>query len=302
MASTHSRAPRAGRSKGADDFRLINGIGPAVESRLHSAGILTFAQLAALSPDDIAALVVGLTGLSAERIVKQDWIGQARELAAEMAPEPQPDEATPADRQHYATFTVELLLDEDNNVRRTRITHVQSGVEDTWVEWQEVRLVDFFVQRAALRLPLVEQYEAVTTVEPAPPVAATTRLVRVLSVPELQTMPADVDVPRKIVRYGQPFNVRLTLDLTDVAAPSDELLFTAVIYAKSLSDHSHQIAGEARGTVTAADRVIIDVEGTTLRRGIYRLEGSVTLALPAMEPSWHPDIRAHVEGSLLYVY
>src|SRR6266545_4105800 len=100
MASTHSRAPRAGGSQGADDFRLISGIGPAVESRLHSAGILTFAQLAALSPDDIAALVAGLTGLSAERIVKQGWIGQARELAAEMASEPQPDEATPADRQH----------------------------------------------------------------------------------------------------------------------------------------------------------------------------------------------------------
>ena len=65
-----------------DNLQLINGIGPAIIKRLNGVGISTFTQLAALSPADIAAAIADLSGLSAERIIKQNWIGQARELAA----------------------------------------------------------------------------------------------------------------------------------------------------------------------------------------------------------------------------
>jgi len=64
-----------------DDFKLINGIGPAIERRLHEVGVTTFAQLAALSPDALATLVEG-AGVSSGRIVRQDWIGRAGELAS----------------------------------------------------------------------------------------------------------------------------------------------------------------------------------------------------------------------------
>jgi hypothetical protein len=64
-----------------DDFKLIKGIGPAIERRLHEVGVTTFAQLAALSPDGLATLVEG-AGVSSERIVRQDWIGRAGELAS----------------------------------------------------------------------------------------------------------------------------------------------------------------------------------------------------------------------------
>jgi large subunit ribosomal protein L21 len=60
-----------------DDFKRIYGIGPAIERRLHSAGIRTFADLAALSAEAIAAL---LPNLSAQQITKQGWIPQARKL------------------------------------------------------------------------------------------------------------------------------------------------------------------------------------------------------------------------------
>ena len=64
-----------------DDFKLIKGIGPAIERRLHEVGVTTFAQLAALSPDALATLVEG-AGVSSGRIVTQDWIGRAGELAS----------------------------------------------------------------------------------------------------------------------------------------------------------------------------------------------------------------------------
>jgi len=83
MSKKRPPTNRAAEPPRIDDLKLINGIGPKVEKRLNGVGIFTFAQLAALSPADIAAAVAGLSGLSAERIKKQDWIGQARKLAAE---------------------------------------------------------------------------------------------------------------------------------------------------------------------------------------------------------------------------
>ncbi len=81
MARKDSHTSRALEPPETEDLKLIHGVNPAVERRLHSVGIYTFAQLAALSPADIAASVTGLSGLTAERIIKQDWISQARRLA-----------------------------------------------------------------------------------------------------------------------------------------------------------------------------------------------------------------------------
>src|SRR5205823_4327463 len=129
-----------------------------VENRLYKAGILTFAQLAALSPGEIVAQVAGLA--SAERIIKQDWIGQARALAARPAAAPPvelPDHmGAGSSSQHYATFAVELLLDENNHVNRTRVMHVQSGDEDLYLGWREPRLIEFLVQHAGLNSPTAE--------------------------------------------------------------------------------------------------------------------------------------------------
>ena len=85
---------KSGQQSEADDLKIISGIGPAVEKRLHGVGIFTFAQLAVLSSADIAAAVADLSGLSAERIAKQDWTGQARKLVLESIPNEVQKEAT----------------------------------------------------------------------------------------------------------------------------------------------------------------------------------------------------------------
>lgn len=92
-----------------DDLKKINGIGPAVEHRLHRVGIFTFAQLAALSSADVAAPLIDLTGLTAERINKQDWIGQARRLALESTRvEQQGDVELSPDTQPFNSLIAEL--------------------------------------------------------------------------------------------------------------------------------------------------------------------------------------------------
>ena len=133
MARQRRPAPQAD----ADDLQRIQGIGPATERRLHQAGLRTFAQLAQASPDKLAKLV---PGWSAERIAHAGWVKQARRLAGRLSPE----------RLHYATFTVELLLDAANTARRTRVTHVQSGEEEMWAAWDTARLIRFMGQRAKL--------------------------------------------------------------------------------------------------------------------------------------------------------
>jgi hypothetical protein len=49
----------------------------------------------------------------------------------------------PSDRQQYSTFVVELLLDEHRHVRRTRVVHIQTGIERKWAGWEEERLLAF---------------------------------------------------------------------------------------------------------------------------------------------------------------
>jgi hypothetical protein len=155
MRNQHGDAAEAPEPTQVHNFKQIKGIGPSMERCLHDAGILTFAQLAALTPADIAVLVADIASISAERIARQDWIGQARELSAQSgAVNAQPDDIVEEPRRHYATFTVQLLLDEAGDVRRTHVRYVQGDHEDVWAGWEAEKLIAFFVEQAALRIPM----------------------------------------------------------------------------------------------------------------------------------------------------
>lgn len=59
-----------------DDLKLIVGIGPALEKKLHAHGILSYRQLAALGDEDIDRLETAIR--AAGRVRRDDWIGQAK--------------------------------------------------------------------------------------------------------------------------------------------------------------------------------------------------------------------------------
>jgi len=59
-----------------DDLKLIVGIGPALEKKLHAHGISGYRQLATLSDEDIDQLETAIK--AAGRIRRDDWIGQAK--------------------------------------------------------------------------------------------------------------------------------------------------------------------------------------------------------------------------------
>ena len=64
-----------------DDWKLISGIGPALEGKLNAAGISGYRQLATLSAADIEHIESEVIHFSG-RISRDDWISQARELYA----------------------------------------------------------------------------------------------------------------------------------------------------------------------------------------------------------------------------
>ncbi|WP_187428670.1 hypothetical protein ROLI_012310 [Roseobacter fucihabitans] len=68
------------RAGGADDLKLIGGVGPKLEETLNSLGIWHFDQVAGLKKEDIAWVDERLRFKG--RIERDDWIGQAKTLAA----------------------------------------------------------------------------------------------------------------------------------------------------------------------------------------------------------------------------
>lgn len=67
------------REGGADDLKLIGGVGPKLEETLNSLGIWHFDQVAGLKKKDIAWVDERLRFKG--RIERDDWVGQAKVLA-----------------------------------------------------------------------------------------------------------------------------------------------------------------------------------------------------------------------------
>jgi len=76
-AAKKAEAPAA--EAGSDDLKKLSGVGPALEKKLLEAGITTFAQIAAWTEEDVAAMDEKLSFKG--RIEREGWIEQAKELA-----------------------------------------------------------------------------------------------------------------------------------------------------------------------------------------------------------------------------
>ena len=76
-AEAKAEAPAAAAA--ADDLKKLSGVGPALEKKLHEGGVTSFAQIAAWTDEDVAAMDEKLSFKG--RIEREGWIEQAKELA-----------------------------------------------------------------------------------------------------------------------------------------------------------------------------------------------------------------------------
>lgn len=70
----------APRGDGADDLKLIKGVGPELEALLHRLGYFHFSQIAGWTPEEVAWVDENLDGFHG-RVTRDGWVEQARELA-----------------------------------------------------------------------------------------------------------------------------------------------------------------------------------------------------------------------------
>jgi predicted flap endonuclease-1-like 5' DNA nuclease len=78
-----TRPPAALAGEGYDDLQQIKGIGPRIAATLAELGIGRFEQIAAWTPDHVAWINAHLRFKG--RVEREDWITQARNLAAQSA-------------------------------------------------------------------------------------------------------------------------------------------------------------------------------------------------------------------------
>jgi len=320
----------------ADNFKLIKGISRSIERRLNEAGITTYAKLASLKPSGISTIIGDLNGVTAKRISKENWVEQARVLSSRSDLRESDEEAgveeAPQNLQSagLTSFVVELLRNEAGQAKRTKIMHIDTGHEDTWIGWQERRLLDFFVTRAGLgsfttetdvpsAAPIEHTREAEgtlhkasaalkdarqtpsaeTSIEPHPKsikiATSTGRPIFQESVPTLSQSIAASGV----LSSNQPFDVHLAIDLTETDyAKRKPLSYKAAIFAKNLRGRLHESVGEAAGRLEPTDTPIIKIIGNPLPQGLYRLQAVVGLSEQA-SPSEHQRTSTFQTGEKL---
>jgi Helix-hairpin-helix domain len=325
---------------GADDLTRIGGIGSKIADRLYAAGILTYADLASRSADELSKLLSDVSGLSAGRL--DNWRDEARELAA-AAPQAVPESpaaespmaespagevpaGAPDGGQHYESFLVRVLLNEDGSVRRTTAQHIRTGSERHWPGLERQALPEFIETAIASAAPSstapaepppaeppsgepppdqARQAEAIhgapaepVTVDgtPAEPVAV--RGVPAPLGPARQTSSAALSVEAATLRAAEPFTMTMTIDLAEPASHADRLAYSAIIVARPMAGGPKLTVAESDGLL-ATTSPAITVYGAGLPPGAYRLDGAVSLREPGRNRPVH--LAALAEGLLVQV-
>jgi hypothetical protein len=297
-----------------DDFQKIAGIGEATERRLHDAGILTYQDLAARNPEQIAASLAGMAGLSSARIASQDWTGKARQLAGPPA-EPLPSEPS----QHYASFHIELLLDVDNSVRRTKAHHNQSDTDEAWPGWDEDRLLALLRDHIPLLAP--RQSTEAVDLQSSAELPATQPETAAPSRSQPETVSPPVSLPSSSLRIeelgltgegrtshiwasGEPTSIDFAfcVNRTSRRQAAGSLDFTADITARNkLGDNQRCPLGTVQGAVRIDEPFSVELTGPSLPRGLYRLEVTVHLYPTDHAPDSQPLHSGRVSGALIQV-
>ncbi len=270
----------------ADDLRKISGIGPVVALRLGEVGITSYRQLAVLTVERIAELLADVAGISVGRIASQDWIGQARQLAGNLSNNPE-------GHQRYATFHVELLIDQDGEVRRTKVRHYQTDTEESWPGWDQEKLLAVFRGQSAL--------DTSSGAMPAPLLAPAPSA----APPPIHfegPRPAEEGSGRNFRLDDQPTSVRIALRLDRSDAIGDSALdVVAQVAARVVGSGNLHDLGTIKETIALDQPTLLELTGPPLSAGLYSLMAAVSLYRHGYRPGDEPLFRHSARGELIHV-
>jgi Helix-hairpin-helix domain len=136
-----------------DDLTRIAGLGQDIAHRLHEAGIRTYAELADCSVGEIAKVLPGASPLLWGCI--HGWRHRAQQLARGTAMPPERGGPAAGNGQHYESFIVRVLLNDDGSIRDTRMEHIGTGEVKRWAGWEHDAMLGFIKEAAAPAAPPV---------------------------------------------------------------------------------------------------------------------------------------------------
>ena len=308
----------------ADDLTRITGIGSKTAERLRAGGIRSYAALAARAPDEIIAVLPEVAGLSAARV--DGWRDQARVLQAASARSSQAVPDTPDNGQHYESFLIRILLNEDGSVRRTTAQHIQTGQERHWPRLDRAGLPEF-IESAIAGPPSPSaqpagqpsgpaRREEVTPTAPVPPqeappataasavptgtgsaAGATTPSVALATAQGSRlTSSAVLSLERTVLRAAEPFTMTMNVDFAE--PPVSQMAYSAVVVARPLTGGPKWTLAQAHGLL-ALSSPSVAIKAAGLPSGVYRLDGGVSLREPGADRP--AEVAAMAEGLLVQV-
>lgn len=299
----------------ADDLQKITGIGLVLATRLREAGITSYRDLAMTPAERIAELLGGAGGTSVERITSQDWAGQAQRLADNAA-------ADPTEHQRYATFHVELLIDSDGGVRRTKVRHYQTDSENSWAGWDQEQLSAVITGRAGLTFTQVSPGRSGARVgsgrggvrgpaarpgtsQGPPPHPKATPFRQPSPPPHIH-----VDGPRlsgagphrNFGRENQPFQVLVTVEAEPAGATrADDLDLTVEIMSRTVGNGTEHLLGTARKIITVGQPFEAGLTAPPLPPGLHTLHAVVTVYPRDHKTGDEPLCRHRNPGELVHI-
>ena len=261
-----------------DDLTVIKGIGPARQQWLQqSFGVQTFTDLASLSPNEIE-LRLKEDGQIARRGAIEEWVVQAKELAAAQAKPVSTVLPTAVlgepDWHPFASFVVEIQLQEKEGHKlvRTAVQHIETDANQTWPGVECEELCHWIVSQVD---PKVERFIARQQAPPAEQstAAITIQQVDVWQQAALQKL-ARAERPFATILYShEPFSVaaHIVQDLSD--HPQDCL---AQFYVRDLLSGREWTLGETTAVLQTDLAVIAQLTTIKLPQGQFRLTAFVS--------------------------
>jgi len=255
-----------------DDFKRIKGIGRAVAGRLHAAGLNTFAELGALTVEQLAALV---PRRSASQLA--EWLKRAQQLAS--PPRARAAASTPL---RHEMFTMELQLDQSNQVTRTLIENAQHTIKDHWDEWDESRLIEFIAAHAKVKRPLPPAASAPREAAPVTPKADASPCRIELGEFQVEALTGE---PGQRLQYARPGTHFMRAQLKFMVAGSEaqeavarhSRYFAQVLACDLLTGQALVLASIQRQLGSAELLYRVPLEFATPPAGRYQLFGLVLL-------------------------
>jgi len=245
-------------SESLASFRELKGVSPAIETRLHEAGVHTWEAFS-----QVAAALGSIRSATGENA--QDLSGRiAEHVAAAGASGPRPPNP-----ERNEAFIVRIVLADGGEPIRSTMTHVRTRTEKSSAGWSGSTLIRF-----------IEEHASMGAASTAAPVVTDEAAVAPARRPS-RVHVAVLDAGKAIGGASRDIEVVLATDkVGDVAELEYQATLSGRPFGQAGGSSAWTTLARQAGRVSVSDRLPLRFTAVTLPHGVQRLRVEVALRLP----------------------